>query len=260
MRKSACSARRFAGSRPALGDERVTVTPASTLAQILREGRGQVLSEAPAEWRGAGDSRRGVLGSLSAECFKSLMLVPILTQGRAQGLIMLASVGASRYQEDHLALAEDLARRCALAIDNTRLYRAMIAERDKAAEASRAKDDFLAILGHELRNPLVPILGWTRNLKKNPAVAANPFLKSRGRDRGTERSEHPATGGRLPGSSPHFKTRRHVKTRTAGFESVSKRLRRCPATGGSAEGFANRHSNIVLQSQASWETEADSSR
>ena len=166
----------YADSGAALGQEQAAVNPPSTIARMLREGRGQVFPEAPAEWRDMSDSHPGIFGSFVAERFRSIMLVPMLAQGRALGFIVLGAVEASRYQEDHLALAEDLARRCALAVDNTILYRAMIAERDKAAEASRAKDDFLGILGHELRNPLVPILGWARNLKKDPAVAANPFL------------------------------------------------------------------------------------
>jgi hypothetical protein len=40
--------------------------------------------------------------------------------------------------------------------ENARLYREMVAERDKAERASRAKDELVAILGHELRNrPMV---------------------------------------------------------------------------------------------------------
>src|SRR6188508_2891523 len=53
----------------------------------------------------------------------------------------------------------------AIAIDNARLYERVSElldrERDARAEAetaSRAKDEFMAILGHELRNPLAPIL------------------------------------------------------------------------------------------------------
>ena len=169
-------AAQFADSRPAFGEESVAVDPMSTIARILREGRGEVLTEPPAEWLEMAGNHPRIFGSFAPECFRSVMLVPMLAQGRALGFIVLGAADAARYQEDHLALAEDLARRCALAVDNTKLYRAMIAERDKAAEASRAKDDFLGILGHELRNPLVPILGWTRNLKKDPAVAANSFL------------------------------------------------------------------------------------
>ena len=155
---------------------RVAVAPGSCIARVLSEGRAQTFSEVP---EGCGEliaERPELFDVLLRQDMKSLALVPMQTQGNPLGLIVLGAVQPGRYQDDHLALVEDLARRCALAIDNTRLYRAMIAERDKAAEASLAKDEFLAILSHELRNPLVPILGWARNFRNNPLVAASPVL------------------------------------------------------------------------------------
>jgi signal transduction histidine kinase len=56
-----------------------------------------------------------------------------------------------------LALAEDLAARAAVAIENSRLY-AM------ARHANRMKDEFLATLSHELRTPLTAIMGWAKML------------------------------------------------------------------------------------------------
>ena len=159
-----------------LSSGRPAMSPGSIIVRMLRDGHGQIFAKGPRGWRDVIESQPELFGFFLEHDLESLMLVPMLAQERALGLIVLGAVEACRYKDDHLALAEDLARRCALAVDNTRLYRAMIAERDKAAEAGRAKDDFLGILGHEVRNPLVPILGWARKLKKDPAVAANPLL------------------------------------------------------------------------------------
>jgi signal transduction histidine kinase/CheY-like chemotaxis protein len=56
------------------------------------------------------------------------------------------------------ALHEDLARQLELALDRAFLFQAAQQERQKALDAVRAKDEFMAMLGHELRNPLAPIV------------------------------------------------------------------------------------------------------
>ena len=171
-----CAAHANLGDSDPLSRQPAPVNPQSWTARVLAQGHGQTFRNVP------GESGEWMIGEtepfnlLSERDLKSVMLVPMQTQGRSLGLIVLGTAAADYYHDDHLALAEDLGRRCALAVDNARLYRAMTAERDKATEASRAKDEFLAILSHELRNPLVPVLGWARNFKKSAVVAEHPVL------------------------------------------------------------------------------------
>jgi signal transduction histidine kinase len=68
-------------------------------------------------------------------------------------------VGAAR------ALADDLARQLAIAIDRARSYEEADRQRERAETANAAKDNFLAMLGHELRNPLSPILTATQLMR-----------------------------------------------------------------------------------------------
>lgn len=82
----------------------------------------------------------------------SFMIVPLVARGRVLGLITLAfSDSGRRYGSTELALAEEMARRAALAIDNARLY-------GQAQQAVRAREGVLAVVGHDLRNPLASIL------------------------------------------------------------------------------------------------------
>ncbi len=83
--------------------------------------------------------------------WNSALCVPLLFQDQCLGAIAFVSAESGRQYGPHdLALAEDLAHRTAIAIENARLYQ-------EVQESHRRKDDFLAMLAHELRNPLAPI-------------------------------------------------------------------------------------------------------
>ena len=82
---------------------------------------------------------------------KSYLCVPLDLHGRTLGVLTFATAESGRiYGENDLAAAEDLAHRAAIAIENANLLSAL-------KEGDRRKDEFLAMLAHELRNPLAPI-------------------------------------------------------------------------------------------------------
>nr|MDQ5817972.1 SpoIIE family protein phosphatase [Actinomycetota bacterium] len=95
-----------------------------TVAQVLRTGRPVLISDAPdrlALEKATGPEHLRVLRSLGGH---SLMSVPLLTRGKTLGAMTLVSSNPERhYGEEDLALAEALAYRCALGVENARLYR-----------------------------------------------------------------------------------------------------------------------------------------
>jgi signal transduction histidine kinase/CheY-like chemotaxis protein len=101
---------------------------------------------------------------------QSVMCVPLLSSGRVLGTIATTRFGECQpFTADDLSLLEDMADRAALAIENARLHEAEREARARAEDADRRKDEFLAMLGHELRNPLAPLLIATEILRQLPA-------------------------------------------------------------------------------------------
>jgi signal transduction histidine kinase len=122
------------------------------LAQVLRSGQTDfapeitdaILSEALRD-----PEHRAFVRELG---ITSYMTVPLKAQGRVFGAISFVNTGSDRrYGPEDVRLAEDLASRAALAIENARLY-------EEARQAVRIREDVLEIASHDLKNPLSAIL------------------------------------------------------------------------------------------------------
>lgn len=82
---------------------------------------------------------------------RSYIGAPLAVRGKTLGVIsFVAAENQLIYGAEDVALAEDIAHRAAVAVENAILYKSL-------READKRKDDFLAMLAHELRNPLAPV-------------------------------------------------------------------------------------------------------
>jgi PAS domain S-box-containing protein len=90
---------------------------------------------------------------------RSYMAVPVVSPTRGViGGLLFGHRRAAMFLAKHEQIAAGIASWAALSLDNARLYKS-------AQDANLAKDEFLATLSHELRNPLNAMLGWAQVLQ-----------------------------------------------------------------------------------------------
>jgi PAS domain S-box-containing protein len=154
---------------------RYPADPAATLgpAHVLRTGRSEFLHEVTDQRLMAGARDEDHLRLLRELGLRSYLCVPLLVRGETLGVLGFALARPGRlYGEHDLAIAEDLASRAAIAIENARLYREL-------KQADRMKNEFLATLAHELRNPLAPIRNGLHLMKQTaPDREANEVIRA----------------------------------------------------------------------------------
>jgi PAS domain S-box-containing protein len=120
------------------------------LPNVLRTGRAEFYADITDEMLQAGARNEEHLEMLREMGFTSAIVVPMNARGRTLGAITLVSAESGRrYAEGDLGLAEDVARRAALAVDNARLYEEAqreIAERGKVQEEFRRSEERFRLL------------------------------------------------------------------------------------------------------------------
>ena len=106
---------------------------------------------------------------------RAACVMPLVARGRTIGaMAVIQTESGRRFEADDVALVGEIARRAALALDNVRLFAESRAALAQAQSAGRVKDEFLAMLGHELRNPLAPIVTSLELMARREGAAGSP--------------------------------------------------------------------------------------
>jgi signal transduction histidine kinase/HAMP domain-containing protein len=138
----------------------IPLTEAGAMAQAYRDKRPLVFDETnPVP---AGLRLRRPYSEVKALRSKSFVVVPMITSGRAVGVLL----GDNKYSRAPIPphtveMLPTFASHAAVAVENIRLFRALEEKSRQLELASQHKSQFLANMSHELRTPLNAILGYT---------------------------------------------------------------------------------------------------
>ena len=114
------------------------------------------------------DFRRGLAGA----GVRAVLAVPLQVKGEVIGAMSTAHPEVRTFSQPEVDLLQAFADQAALAMRTVQLFAREQAARAEAEAANRAKDEFLALLAHELRNPLAPIVTAAALLRRpGPAPA-----------------------------------------------------------------------------------------
>jgi len=112
---------------------------------------GQVVSERQRWVLDKGAASNGPLPDAAPELgLAALACFPLISQGRVLGTLAFGTRTERVFSEDELSLMQGVCDQVAVALERERLIGAL-------RDADRRKDEFLAMLAHELRNPLAPV-------------------------------------------------------------------------------------------------------
>jgi PAS domain S-box-containing protein len=114
----------------------------------------------------------GALRALGARCYAGF---PLLAGNSLVGVVGFASRRSDRFLEGDLPLVHTVCAQVAPTLDRLRLVSELRANDEALKNADRGKDEFIATLAHELRNPLAPIYHAVGILER--LGAANPVQK-----------------------------------------------------------------------------------
>ncbi len=114
------------------------------------------------------DFRRGLAGA----GHHAVLAVPMQVKGEIIGAISTAHREIRTFSQADVDLLQAFADQAAIAMRNVQLLAREQVARAEAEAANRAKDQFLALLAHELRNPLAPIVAAAALLRRPDAPAA----------------------------------------------------------------------------------------
>jgi len=136
---------------------------ASPVIDVLRRGREELIESIDQEWLEAHEDQPEAIQLWLQIAPRAMRVLPLVVGGRTLGALSLLAIGdraRRRGRLDEAVAAGKFVTRAGLALENARLYAA-------ARRATLARDEVLAVVSHDLRNPLSSIAICARTLRQD---------------------------------------------------------------------------------------------
>ena len=135
----------------------------SPVVDVLRRGRPHLVERVDADWLATTEENPRSIPLWLHLGATAQYIVPLTVGERTLGALVLLDLGhrQGRFTADAQALIGQFARGAALALENARLY-------SSARRATKARDEVLAVVSHDLRNPISAIAMCARILREAP--------------------------------------------------------------------------------------------
>jgi PAS domain S-box-containing protein len=95
--------------------------------------------------------------------------LPLISDGRPVGALSLGFTEAQTFSPEDQGLLNAMAQQCAQALERARLYEAERRAREAAESAVRERDELIALISHDLKNPLTVVQGQAQLLERRLA-------------------------------------------------------------------------------------------
>ena len=140
-----------------------TLDSPSPVVDVLRRGRPELVEHVDDEWLSGAEEHLDAIAVWRELGARSLYIVPLMVGDRTIGALTVLDLDAAgtRFTPEMRTLAQRFALSAALALENARLYAA-------ARRATSARDEVLAVVSHDLRNPISAIAMCARILREAP--------------------------------------------------------------------------------------------
>jgi PAS domain S-box-containing protein len=133
--------------------------------EVQRTGQPILITDVPPGLLESVASDPELFKLLNSFHLQSFLFVPMAVRGRILGVLSLyITEDRPHFTQENLDLAQELARRAAVAVDNARLYDQARQAQYKAEEAAKLRDEFLSVAAHELKTPVTSMRGFAQTI------------------------------------------------------------------------------------------------